>query len=253
MATTAPRSIAQSRSRIRCTKRSPEDRWHDSPQPTPVASSFSRIGLEITLAESKPLYHRLLKLDERADGRRADAYLAARFTLWSRSTLARHLAAGLILRHGRPIKPATILRGTDELEIYAPGLAPDGPPPPCPPILYEDALLLVLDKPAGMLPHPAGQRFVYSVINLARAARPGQRIDLVHRLDRDTSGILVLTKNIDANAFLKERLKHRRGFHKEYLALVRGAPAKHPRLGRPGLGKFIRVGGNGHSLSNSKN
>ncbi len=174
---------------------------------------------------SDPLPHRVLVLDARASGRRVDTYLSARFSLWSRSEIARCIRQGQVRRDGRPLRPSSILREGDRLEVRVPGIAPESPPPPLPPILYEDDVLFILDKPAGLLAHPVGQRFVYGVINVARSARPDARIDLVHRLDRDTSGVLVLTKDRAANAFLKERLKRREGFVKEYLAVVRGVPA----------------------------
>ena len=74
-----------------------------------------------------------------------------------------------------------------------------------------------------MLVHPAGDQFVYAVIGLAKAARPNYRVDLVHRLDRDTSGVLVMTKNLDTNRMLKQVLKDR-DVEKEYVAVTRGVP-----------------------------
>jgi len=164
---------------------------------------------------------RSITIGERAAGRRADVYLSDRFTMFSRTVLARHIKEGSITREGRALKPSTILAIGDVLRIMVPGLAPPGPPPPLPEILYEDERLLALNKPSGMLVHPSGDRFVWGIIGLVRKARPTFRIDLVHRLDRDTSGVLLITKDRDANVFIKGRL-FERSVTKIYKAICRG-------------------------------
>ena len=78
-----------------------------------------------------------------------------------------------------------------------------------------------MNKPAGMLAHPVGNAFAYALIGLAREHWPADDIDLVHRLDRDTSGILLLSKDVETNRLLKEAIKGRAA-RKEYLALCRG-------------------------------
>lgn len=157
-------------------------------------------------------------------GRRVDVYMAARFEGWSRTEINRAIKEGLVESAlGRRLKPSTRLREHEVLKVFIPGLAPEEPPPPLPPVLYEDARLMVFDKPAGMLVHPSGRTFVYALIGLARAARPGLRLDLVHRLDRDTSGAILMTKELEANRALKAAL-HDGYVKKQYLALVHGRP-----------------------------
>ncbi len=167
------------------------------------------------------LYRRSIVIDEHAAGRRVDAYLAARFTSVSRTAFVRHIRAGLVLREGRSLKPSSTLFSGDVLHIYVPGIAPTTPPPPVPEVLYEDERLLAVSKPPGMLCHPAGDRFVWGLIGLMKRARPQHRIDLVHRLDRETSGVLVLTKDREANAFLKQAFFAHRA-QKVYAAIVKG-------------------------------
>ena len=167
------------------------------------------------------MHCRELRISEQIAGQRVDAYLAARFTGWSRAAIARHIRAGQVVRAGRPVKPASILHTGDLLEIYIPGIAPTTAPPPLPPIVYEDDRVLVVDKPAGMLVHPAGDRFAWGLIGLVKRARPQHRIDLVHRLDRETSGLVVLTKDLEANAFLKKAFADRH-VTKIYQAIARG-------------------------------
>lgn len=172
-----------------------------------------------------------MRVDDRSAGWRVDRYLAARFPSCSRNQVRDYLREGLVMREEsarstgdaprlRPLKPSSILNPGDRLRIYVPGLAPDQPPPPLPPVLHEDDRVIVFNKPAGLLVHPAGERFVWALIGLARLAWPDVHLDLVHRLDRDTSGTIVMTKDIQANAFLKKRLHTH--FQKAYQAIVRG-------------------------------
>lgn len=166
---------------------------------------------------------RRLHVSEDSAGIRVDKWLSLRFSSISRTVAARHLKSGLVVSEWRVLKGSSPVLAGEPLRIYVPGFAPDGPPPPLPPVLYEDDRVLVLNKPAGLLSHPAGDRFAWGVIGLAKQARPAARVDLVHRLDRDTSGVMVLTKDVAANAFLKERFKHRSSeLRKVYLTIVRG-------------------------------
>lgn len=170
---------------------------------------------------TKSPWYRDLTIGDRAAGRRLDTYLALRFPDWSRTWFAARIKAGLVVSPDRTLKPSSKLRHGDRVRIHIPGIAPTEPPPPLPPILYEDERVIVLNKPSGLLCHPAGGRWAYAVIGLLRRARPDDRVDLVHRLDRDTSGVLVLTKDVDANRFLKAELVARR-VHKVYQAVARG-------------------------------
>ena len=160
-------------------------------------------------------------VDERSAGWRIDAYLARRFPNWSRTTLAGHIKEGTICSEDRRLKPSSTLKLGERIRLYVPGLAPATPPPPLPPVLFEDDRLIAFDKPAGLLMHPAGQTWAWALIGLARQARPGAHMDLVHRLDRETSGAVVLTKDHEMNAFLKKAF-HDHKAHKTYHALVRG-------------------------------
>lgn len=166
-------------------------------------------------------WYRDMTVGDRAEGRRLDAYLAARFPDWSRTTIKEWIQKGGIVSEERPLKASSRLRLGERLRIHIPGIAPTEPPPELPPILYEDDRLIVLDKPPGLLCHPAGDRWTYAVIGLVRRARPKDRVDLVHRLDRDTSGVLILTKDLEANVFVKEAIREREA-DKRYLAVARG-------------------------------
>ena len=116
-----------------------------------------------------------------------------------------------------------MLQLNERLRLFVPGLVPSSPPPPLPDVLYEDERLIVVNKPSGMLVHPAGDTFVWALIGLFKTARPEGSLDLVHRIDRETSGAIIITKDKEANSFLKTKLANRE-FQKTYHAIVRGVP-----------------------------
>lgn len=158
------------------------------------------------------------------DGRRVDQYLALRFPRFSRSRIQRMIQVGEIWRSDGPLKPSSTIAAGEELLVNAPELAPPGPPPPLPTVLFEDERILAVSKPAGMLAHPAGLTFTYGLVGIARAARPDHVVDLAHRLDRETSGVNVLTKDKAANAFLKAAFFDKKP-SKTYHAIVHGRPS----------------------------
>jgi 23S rRNA pseudouridine1911/1915/1917 synthase len=157
------------------------------------------------------------------EGRRVDTYLALRFPRFSRSRIQRMIREEEIQSRHRTLKPSTTVSAGEDLLVFVPEMAPQGPPPPLPTVLFEDERLLVVSKPAGMLAHPAGLTFTYGLVGIARAARPEHNVDLAHRLDRETSGVNVLTKDKKANAFLKRAFREKTP-RKAYQAIVHGCP-----------------------------
>jgi 23S rRNA pseudouridine1911/1915/1917 synthase len=126
------------------------------------------------------------------------------------------------------------LAGGEEIELDS----LETPPPLVPEdvglrIAYEDEHLLVVDKPAGIVVHPSAGHgtgtLVHGVLKLGAAGGEEERPGIVHRLDRDTSGLLVVARSEEAHERLK-RLVQRRELEREYLALVRGRPRS--RAGR---------------------
>jgi 23S rRNA pseudouridine1911/1915/1917 synthase len=166
---------------------------------------------------------RTVAINERGAGRRVDVFLSLRFSDWSRTAFGRWIREGLVVSDQRTLKPSTTLHHGELLRIYIPGIAPTHAAPPLPPVLFEDEEVMAVDKPAGLLMHSAGQKWAYGLIGVARDARPGADIDLAHRLDRETSGVVLVTKSVDANRSLKEAFQQRR-VSKTYWALVRGVP-----------------------------
>jgi len=170
------------------------------------------------------------KIEQQSEGERLDAYLASQIDQWSRMRLQRLIETEDVLVNGKAVKPSYRIREHDEVEVElttptAVRFAPEDMPID---IVYEDDVLLVVNKPAGLVVHPAAGIHSGTLANglayhfqqlpsSAGAVRPG----IVHRLDRDTSGLLVIAKNEAALEHLADQFRERTVF-KSYLALVHG-------------------------------
>jgi 23S rRNA pseudouridine1911/1915/1917 synthase len=169
-----------------------------------------------------------LEVPPEAAGERLDVFLAP--TLGSRSQAVRAIAAGLVLVDGGPAAKGHRVRGGERIAVdEAPPEAPvpgDGAAAALQ-IAYEDEHLIVVDKPAGVVVHPArGHREGTLAQALAGRAAGGEdawRAGIVHRLDRNTSGLLVVAKSDEVHRRLKAALAAR-DIRREYLALVEGRP-----------------------------
>jgi len=167
-------------------------------------------------------------------GRRADVLIAS-LSGASRSLVARSARSGGILVNGAPVKPSRPLEAGDVVEFEIPQASELVATPEAIPLdlVYEDADVLVVDKPAGMVTHPALGAVDGTLVNAVLAHVEGElpgdalRPGLIHRLDRDTSGLLAIAKNAQSLAALHAAMK-RREIEREYLGIVRGVPA-HPR------------------------
>lgn len=163
-----------------------------------------------------------------AAGERLDAVLAE--PLGSRSRAQRLIEAGQVTVDGRVVPKRHRVAGGEVVAVdetdHRPGPAPDDTPADFR-VAYEDAHLLVVDKPAGVVVHPARGHATGTLVQ-ALAGRAGggddaERPGIVHRLDRDTSGLLVVARDETTHRALKAALQ-RRAITREYLALVEGRP-----------------------------
>lgn len=174
-----------------------------------------------------------LCIDAAESGFRLDAYLAARFPDYSRVLLRRVIMAGGVKIDGRNGKPAYRLKPGQRVSIMLPDIPRQTPRPEEIPldVLYEDEHLAVINKPPGMVVHPARGhwsgtlasalqfRYGQSLSAAGGLNRPG----IVHRLDRDTSGAILVARNDIAHSKLAKQFAGR-SIEKEYFALVAGAP-----------------------------
>jgi 23S rRNA pseudouridine1911/1915/1917 synthase len=154
----------------------------------------------------------------------------------TRSSAARLIREWSVLVRGRRIRPSTLLEPGDEVEILPEGEdARRGAPSSDRPsfaILFEDEHVVVVDKPPGLVVHPGPGRPSGTLMDALLESRPQvkgvgepDRWGIVHRLDRDTSGVMVAAKTAAAHAELSARFKAH-SIHRVYVALVRGEPGK---------------------------
>ncbi len=165
-------------------------------------------------------------------GLRLDAVLAREFPAYSRVHLRRVIGAAGVKVDGRGAKPSYRLRPGQRVSVVLPEIPREAPQPEDIPleILYEDEWLAVINKPPGMVVHPARGHWSGTLAS-ALAHHFGQlssvggptRPGIVHRLDRDTSGAIVVAKNDQAHASMAEQFEART-IEKEYFAIVVGCP-----------------------------
>jgi 23S rRNA pseudouridine1911/1915/1917 synthase len=170
-----------------------------------------------------------LRLVVSEDGQRVDKYVAERSAELSRSRVQQLIDEGLLTVNGEAAKASRRLERGDEVVVHVPA---DSEPQllaqPLPlVVVYEDADLLVVDKPAGLVVHPAPGHSRGTLVNALLARYPdlpvdqGRRPGMVHRLDKDTSGLIIVAKNEDARRYLQRQFKEAK-VRKVYLALVEG-------------------------------
>jgi 23S rRNA pseudouridine1911/1915/1917 synthase len=166
----------------------------------------------------------------RAAGERLDRFLAGLEEVGSRAVAERLIGEGKVSVDGRARPKSHRLEGGERVEAELPADVPRGLEPEDLdlPVVYEDEHLLVVDKPAGVVVHPSAGHAAGTLVHglVARAIAGGDESDrpgIVHRLDRDTSGLIVVARSDEAHRRL-QRLLRRREVTREYLALVRGRP-----------------------------
>lgn len=179
-----------------------------------------------------------LTVPEEGAGLRLDAFLAGQLE-FSRSLLQDWIRQGRVQLAGKPAKPSTRLKNGQAIRLEIPPLQPADPQPdPSIPlhIVYEDAHLIVLDKQRGLVVHPAVGNPDGTLVNALLAHSPDWsgirgvgRPGIVHRLDKHTSGLMVVAKTDQAHTGLQQQFQNRTVL-KIYQALVWGVP--HPRHGR---------------------
>jgi 23S rRNA pseudouridine1911/1915/1917 synthase len=170
-----------------------------------------------------------LEVPPESVGERLDGFLAG--PLGSRAQAQRLIEGGRVLVDGAPARKGRRVHGGERIcvdQTHEPGAGQEPEVAPAPfDVAYEDAHLLVVDKPAGVVVHPA-RGHSHGTLAQALAGRAGGggeawRAGIVHRLDRDTSGLLVVAKDDEVHRALKAALAARR-LTREYLALVDGRP-----------------------------
>jgi 23S rRNA pseudouridine1911/1915/1917 synthase len=181
-------------------------------------------------AESEPpAVEQELTVPQEAAGERLDRFLASH--VGGRGAAERAVEAGVLV-DGRARPKSYRLEGGERLQLPRPRERTPGSPPPAPAIVWQDEHLAVVDKPAGLVVHAgaghSGDTLVDALAGIVAGGDPA-RPGIVHRLDRDTSGLLLVARSEEAHERLAGLVRGRR-LERTYLALVRGRPAS--RSGR---------------------
>ncbi|HKJ23104.1 MAG TPA: 23S rRNA pseudouridine(1911/1915/1917) synthase RluD [Gammaproteobacteria bacterium] len=182
--------------------------------------------------------HLSATVPEEMAGKRLDQVLAELFPQYSRSRLQQWLREGLITVDSASLRARDKVAGGERVEVTAvvTGETPwEGEPLPLD-IVYEDEALFIINKPWGMVVHPAvGNRrgtLVNALLHYAPELAGVPRAGIVHRLDKDTSGLMVVARTLEAHTYLVDRIQ-RRLVGREYLALVYGELVSGGRIDEP--------------------
>jgi 23S rRNA pseudouridine1911/1915/1917 synthase len=223
-----------------------------------------------TLPEASPV---VLKLTSDVCGVRLDKVLSTLVPQYSRSRIQQWIEGGRVTVDGQTVRGKTTVFG-DETVVILPQAAPEGqafkPEQMALSIVHEDAAILVIDKPAGLVVHPAAGNWSGTLLNGLLHYFPSiagvPRAGIVHRLDKDTSGLMVVAKTLQAHTDLVRQLQART-VKREYLALVWGMPqvsgkvdaaiGRHPRdrlkmavlenaTAKPAVTHFQRIASGSH-------
>lgn len=178
-----------------------------------------------------------IQLEADEPGQRIDRFLAERTQL-SRSAIQRLARDGHVSAGGIAVEPSYKVRAGESLVVDVPEAEPAlsllGEDIPID-VLFEDEDALVVNKPAGLVVHPAHGHPTGTLVNAvvgkieADTGRAASRPGIVHRLDKDTSGVMIIAKNDLTHLALARQLQGRK-FKKEYLALVWGDPGEQPAI-----------------------
>jgi 23S rRNA pseudouridine1911/1915/1917 synthase len=160
---------------------------------------------------------------------RLDKYISGKCRELSRTRVQKLIEDGNVTVNGKPARPSLKLLAGDQINVTIPPPTPSRLIPEDIPlkVIYEDEDLLVVDKPAGLVVHPAPGHYTHTLAHAVLAHVPeidsgeNERPGIVHRLDKDTSGLIIIAKNDKAHMELSEQFKNRT-VTKVYQALVHG-------------------------------
>ncbi len=192
--------------------------------------------------EDQPI---ILTLPEDACGIRLDKVLSQLVPQFSRSRIQQWLDAGHVMIDGQPGRSKTLVLG-DETVVIHPQAAPQEraftPEPISLSIFHDDAVIVIVDKPVGLVVHPAAGNWSGTLLNGLLHRWPAlsgvPRAGIVHRLDQDPSGMMVVAKTLEAQTDLVRQLQAR-SVRREYLALVWGKPQVGGKIEAP-IGRHPR-------------
>ncbi|HXI60014.1 MAG TPA: RluA family pseudouridine synthase [Polyangia bacterium] len=163
-----------------------------------------------------------IQVPRECEGWRLDHFLKRRIGRLSRTRIQSIIETQIIFADGRRARPASAVHAGDVVMLNRP--APVEPPVPRHfEVLFQDDDVLVIDKPAGLPMHTTAKFWKNTLTALLRERYPAEKMEIAHRIDRETSGVLLVARHHRAASWLK-RAFARRAVAKSYLALVKGQP-----------------------------
>jgi 23S rRNA pseudouridine1911/1915/1917 synthase len=172
-----------------------------------------------------------LRVPPECAGWRLDHFLKFRIRRLSRTKIRSIIETQVKMPDGRRARPSSGVRSGEIIQLNRP--APKEPPVPRHfEVLAEDDTFLAIDKPAGLPMHTTAKFWRNTLVALLRERYPTERLQLCHRIDRETSGVLLIARLPEAATFLKKAFA-RRAMSKSYLAIVHGAPPDEGVIDRP--------------------
>ncbi|WP_437320692.1 RluA family pseudouridine synthase [Sorangium sp. So ce385] len=167
----------------------------------------------------------VLRVPPESAGMRLDRFVQSQLKRTSRTRAAEIVARGAYSPEARRLRGSDRVRPEQCILLWR---APwdEQAPDTAIPVLHEDDALLAVNKPASLPVHPTARYHKSTVIKMMEAARPGERLFLAHRLDRETSGVLLLCRTPEADRTVKAQFEERTGVLKRYVAIAWGWPER---------------------------
>ncbi|WP_437681618.1 RluA family pseudouridine synthase [Sorangium sp. So ce131] len=167
----------------------------------------------------------VLRVPPESAGMRLDRFVQSQLKRTSRTRAAEIVARGAYSPEARRLRGSDRVRPEQCILLWR---APwdEQAPDTAIPVLHEDDALLAVNKPPSLPVHPTARYHKSTVIKMMEAARPGERLFLAHRLDRETSGVLLLCRTPEADRTVKAQFEERTGVLKRYIAIAWGAPER---------------------------
>jgi len=167
---------------------------------------------------------------------RLDVFMVSQFRRTSRTRAQEIIKQSAYAQDGKPLRPNDRVVAEQLVCLWRPPWDEVSVPTEVP-ILYEDEFLMVVDKPSGLPVHPTARYFKNTLIKVMELERPGQFLTLVHRIDRETSGTLIIAKDPETDRRMKKQLEERADVDKGYRAITWGVPGEGDFANTTGLAR----------------
>lgn len=163
----------------------------------------------------------VLRVPPECAGMRLDRFVQSQLRRTSRTRTQAILKRGAYSHDAKPLRANDRVRAEQLILLWRPPWDDEAEPADMP-ILYEDDHLTAVSKPAGIVVHPTARYYASTVVKRLEARRPGERVFPAHRLDRETSGVLLMSRTPEADRRVKVQFEARSTVHKRYLAISWG-------------------------------